>query len=150
MITEDTVPYTDLKGYRHIGGFPYGANLVLSGAKLVSTTSPSSQTADTAKSVIDAKAEPNESNVTSTAATASNGNVSMLSDNNLSLRPYVNAEQLGQQQDYRGVPTKFDLDLALSGQGIIKKGENIDALAPSAQNVHNLVQKLNKAQPLYE
>lgn len=26
-ITEDSVPYTDINGYQHIGGFPYGANL---------------------------------------------------------------------------------------------------------------------------
>jgi len=29
MITDETVPYTDLNGYRHIGAFPYGANLKL-------------------------------------------------------------------------------------------------------------------------
>lgn len=29
MITDTTVPFTDKLGYRHIGGFPYGANLVL-------------------------------------------------------------------------------------------------------------------------
>jgi len=29
MITTDTVPYTDKLGYRHIGAFPYGANLIL-------------------------------------------------------------------------------------------------------------------------
>lgn len=29
MITDETVPYTDINGYRHIGGFPYGANLKL-------------------------------------------------------------------------------------------------------------------------
>jgi hypothetical protein len=29
MITSETVPYTDKLGYRHIGSFPYGANLVL-------------------------------------------------------------------------------------------------------------------------
>jgi len=29
MITDDSVPYTDKLGYRHIGTFPYGANLVL-------------------------------------------------------------------------------------------------------------------------
>lgn len=27
--TDGTVPYTDVNGYRHIGGFPYGATLVL-------------------------------------------------------------------------------------------------------------------------
>lgn len=27
MITGDTIPYTDAQGYRHIGAFPYGANL---------------------------------------------------------------------------------------------------------------------------
>lgn len=31
MITGETAPYTDLKGYRHIGSFPYGANLSLTG-----------------------------------------------------------------------------------------------------------------------
>lgn len=30
MITKDTIPYTDTRGYRHIGAFPYGANLRLS------------------------------------------------------------------------------------------------------------------------
>jgi len=29
MITKNTIPYTDIKGYRHIGAFPYGANMVL-------------------------------------------------------------------------------------------------------------------------
>lgn len=29
MITDKSVPYTDKFGYRHIGAFPYGANLVL-------------------------------------------------------------------------------------------------------------------------
>lgn len=29
MITKDTVPYTDIRGYRHIGAFPYGANLII-------------------------------------------------------------------------------------------------------------------------
>jgi hypothetical protein len=29
MITNESVPYTDKLGYRHIGAFPYGANLVL-------------------------------------------------------------------------------------------------------------------------
>lgn len=29
MITDKTVPFTDKFGYRHIGAFPYGANLVL-------------------------------------------------------------------------------------------------------------------------
>jgi len=29
MITKDSVPYTDKNGYRHIGAFPFGANLVL-------------------------------------------------------------------------------------------------------------------------
>jgi hypothetical protein len=29
MITKDTVPYTDIRGYRHIGAFPYGANMIL-------------------------------------------------------------------------------------------------------------------------
>lgn len=30
MISDDTAPYTDINGYRHIGAFPYGANLKLS------------------------------------------------------------------------------------------------------------------------
>ena len=29
MITDKTVPYTDRNGYRHIGAFPFGANLAL-------------------------------------------------------------------------------------------------------------------------
>jgi hypothetical protein len=29
MITDQTVPYTDKNGYRHIGVYPYGANLVM-------------------------------------------------------------------------------------------------------------------------
>jgi hypothetical protein len=36
MITKDTVPYTDLQGYRHIGAFPYGANLrIVNGVEIV-------------------------------------------------------------------------------------------------------------------
>jgi len=34
MMTSNTVPYTDINGYRHIGAFPYGANLRLSGFNL--------------------------------------------------------------------------------------------------------------------
>lgn len=29
MMTDDTVPYTDKAGYRHVGAFPYGANLII-------------------------------------------------------------------------------------------------------------------------
>ena len=32
-ITEETVPFSDRNGFRHIGGFPYGANLTLGGTK---------------------------------------------------------------------------------------------------------------------
>lgn len=41
MITDDTVPYTDRLGYRHLGSFPYGANLKVSRSNdLVDTTNP--------------------------------------------------------------------------------------------------------------
>lgn len=29
IITNETIPFTDIKGYRHIGALPYGANLIL-------------------------------------------------------------------------------------------------------------------------
>lgn len=29
MMTKSTIPYTDIRGYKHIGAFPYGANLIL-------------------------------------------------------------------------------------------------------------------------
>lgn len=41
MITDDTVPYTDRMGYRHIGAFPYGANLKVTKAnEFVDVTNP--------------------------------------------------------------------------------------------------------------
>jgi len=41
MVTDDTVPYTDRNGYRHIGAFPYGANLKLTRSnEFVDVTSP--------------------------------------------------------------------------------------------------------------
>lgn len=38
MITDKTVPYTDLRGYRHIGSFPYGANIVLTKKGMMDST----------------------------------------------------------------------------------------------------------------
>ena len=39
MITNDSVPFTDKLGYRHIGAFPYGANLVITkSGKMLDTT----------------------------------------------------------------------------------------------------------------
>ncbi len=41
MITGDTVPYTDINGYKHIGAFPYGANLVMmKNEQMVDITDP--------------------------------------------------------------------------------------------------------------
>lgn len=41
MITDDTAPYSDRMGYRHIGAFPYGANLkVTRGNGFVDDTNP--------------------------------------------------------------------------------------------------------------
>ena len=51
MITDDTVPFTDRLGYKHIGAFPYGANLKVSrNSDLVDMSNPrdsmNSQTAE--------------------------------------------------------------------------------------------------------
>ena len=41
MITDDTVPYSDKLGYRHIGAFPYGANLKMTrGNDMVDISNP--------------------------------------------------------------------------------------------------------------
>jgi hypothetical protein len=38
MMTDDTIPYTDINGYRHIGAFPYGANLKICKKGLIDTS----------------------------------------------------------------------------------------------------------------
>ena len=39
MVTDETAPFSDIKGYRHIGSFPYGANLkLMRTSELVDTT----------------------------------------------------------------------------------------------------------------
>lgn len=41
MITDETVPYTDKLGYKHIGAFPYGANLkVTRNSEMIDTSNP--------------------------------------------------------------------------------------------------------------
>jgi len=45
MVTDDTVPYTDRLGYKHIGAFPYGANLkVMKNNTLSNSTNPKDRT----------------------------------------------------------------------------------------------------------
>jgi len=46
MMTDDTIPYTDINGYRHIGAFPYGANLKM-GKRGIFDKSDPKQLADT-------------------------------------------------------------------------------------------------------
>ena len=52
-ITKETVPYSDMHGYRHIGAFPYGANLKLnSGKKFIDATDVSTQTESKVSSAV--------------------------------------------------------------------------------------------------
>jgi len=44
MMTDDTIPYTDINGYRHIGAFPYGANLKMYKRGLIDTLDPIQKT----------------------------------------------------------------------------------------------------------
>jgi hypothetical protein len=71
MITNETVPYTDKNGYRHIGGFPYGANLVVmkNGDMLDSTNYLQKQESEI-RAQVDAAPSTN-----STESTVSNTNV---------------------------------------------------------------------------
>lgn len=57
--SKETIPYTDRNGYRHIGGFPYGANLRLSDkdSKLVDRTDPSNKSGATADKLDKASAD---------------------------------------------------------------------------------------------
>jgi hypothetical protein len=65
MITKTTVPYTDKNGYRHIGGFPYGANLTLvdNGASLSNSDDMKDRMEASVQVLNSAHAESNTSNV---------------------------------------------------------------------------------------
>ena len=65
MITKDTIPYTDKNGYRHIGGFPYGANLTLvnNGTDLSSSNDMRDRMEVSVQTLNGAHAESNTSNV---------------------------------------------------------------------------------------
>jgi len=55
MITDDTVPYADRLGYRHIGAFPYGGNLKLTrGNGIMDVTNPSDRIAEEVDTVVNA------------------------------------------------------------------------------------------------
>ena len=63
MITDVSVPYTDINGYRHIGGFPYGANLAVmkKGSLLDMSSYPQLEEMRT-RLQVEASPEPIESN----------------------------------------------------------------------------------------
>jgi len=56
MISDNTVPYTDLNGYKHIGAFPYGANLKLTrGSGIIDTTDPGEIAKEATDATLNAK-----------------------------------------------------------------------------------------------
>jgi len=56
MISDNTVPYTDLNGYKHIGAFPYGANLKLTrGSGIIDTTDPGEIVKEATDATLNAK-----------------------------------------------------------------------------------------------
>jgi hypothetical protein len=58
MITNDTVPYTDAQGYRHIGAFPYGANLrLINGVDIVDETNVEEVFGDSIRKMIEDERE---------------------------------------------------------------------------------------------
>lgn len=58
MITSDTVPYTDKNGYRHIGAFPYGANLrLINDVDLVNESNVEEQFNNSIRQMIDDEEE---------------------------------------------------------------------------------------------
>lgn len=64
MITGETVPYTDAQGYRHIGAFPYGANLrLVNGVDFIDESKPEEVFGDAVRKMIEderEKASPRE------------------------------------------------------------------------------------------
>lgn len=64
MITDKTVPYTDKNGYRHIGAFPFGANLIImkNGKVYDSLNHVQSEDSKTAQ-VVDATGSPETTSV---------------------------------------------------------------------------------------
>ena len=60
MITTNTIPYTDIRGYRHIGAFPYGANLVMRNNTLKSVSGSPTEVSDEITAT--AAADPNGDN----------------------------------------------------------------------------------------
>ena len=70
MITNESVPFTDKLGYRHIGAFPYGANLVITkNGKMLDTTDVNDNVDQKVDSMLNSSGEKDEisSGVSSTA-----------------------------------------------------------------------------------
>lgn len=71
MITGDTIPYTNLQGYRHIGAFPYGANLILmKGGQVINSTDPAQQTDASTNQQLNANPDASTTQVTQSSETS--------------------------------------------------------------------------------
>jgi hypothetical protein len=83
MVTDDTAPFSDRLGYRHIGAFPYGANLkVTRGSNLVDTSNPRDSRSAQTNAVIGASGTRTSVSTSGNTETASQppNTVSQISD----------------------------------------------------------------------
>jgi hypothetical protein len=77
MITKDSVPYTDKNGYRHIGAFPFGANLVLmKNGKMWDNSDYVQKQAAATQAQVSSTGIPSVTNDASSNSTAQGGGVS--------------------------------------------------------------------------
>lgn len=92
--TQETFPYTDINGYRHIGGFPYGANLALldNGTRLGVSSNPSEQNNQSANKQ---NADPNISGDSSKRSGSVNQNPADGSNLNAAGSPDVSSVTYG-------------------------------------------------------
>jgi len=111
--TGESIPYTDLKGYRHIGAFPYGANLNLvdNGVGAIDNRNPSDKADQDAKKFSNASPDNVDSSIKSgaqdqpTDSSLQDSSSSSASDTEAQNRNARDIEEYKKRYGAHGAPT---------------------------------------------
>jgi hypothetical protein len=129
MITDDTVPYTDRNGYRHIGAFPYGANLkVTRNSDMVDLTNPRDKTNAETDGVLSASG--------ASTSTSSSGYLDNASEPPGTMTPVSNGSPPDPADYNRFVNEQRDLeDIDLNTPNPDNNPDLFSGVAPSTDNI---------------
>jgi len=138
MITDDTVPFSDKRGYKHIGAFPYGANLKVTRASdLVDSSNPRDARDAQTNAVLGASG-------TGQSVTTS-GNAESASKPPSSINPLSNPQETDPEEFERGVDQRRKLnDLDLQSPNPDNDPELYYTTKPDSKNIAN-DQQLDRA-----